>query len=119
MVLVAAVGLEPTTFGLCLPTTVFTATDVSISVCSLDFLFTLFIKEGGCPPSSLYTFPDEYVGAWLGITTLKASPNLTDDHPDISVETALCEMSFQASRYSADFGFRCRLSVSTKCISEP
>lgn len=40
-------------------------------VCSLDCLFT----RSGCLPFSLYTFIIS--DAWLGITIVKASPNLT------------------------------------------
>jgi len=45
------------------------------------------VPGGRCPPSSLYTFPDAFsVRAWLGITTLQASPNLTDVHPSVSTQ---------------------------------
>ena len=40
---VAAAGLEPATFGLCLPTTVFTATE-RFGICGLDFLFIFLIQ---------------------------------------------------------------------------
>ena len=46
-------------------------------------------------------------------------PEFDRIHLEISFEAALCKINFQASRYIADFGFRCRLFDSTKCISEP
>jgi hypothetical protein len=39
-----------------------------------------------CLPSSLYTF--SIAGAWLGITTAKASPTLTGKHIQVSLYTA-------------------------------
>ena len=48
-------------------------------------------------PSSLYTFPDKIVGAWLGVViplfTEKISPNLTGYPFDISIELALLSLA--------------------------
>jgi hypothetical protein len=53
--LVAGVGFEPTTFGLCLPLQLSLP---GYPVCGLDFPFTLdtLSRSLGCLPSSLYTF---------------------------------------------------------------
>ena len=63
-----------------------------IPVCGLDFLFTLGPASPplGCLPSSLYTFFRSISAskAWLGITPLPASPNLTGDHAEVSFRTA-------------------------------
>ena len=45
----------------------------------------------GCLPSSLYTFSASFTGrrAWLGVTPLTASPNLTGYHIGVSSYAAL------------------------------
>ena len=54
--LVAGAGLEPATFGLCIPRRL-SPPDLK-SVCGLDFPFTLN-ECLGCLPSSLYTFSED------------------------------------------------------------
>ncbi len=75
-------------------------------VCGLDFLFTLgpAAPPLGCLPSSLYTFPESVAAlrAWLGITPLPASPNLTGDHTEVSFCTAHCGSDCRSPWQSAD-----------------
>jgi hypothetical protein len=96
---VAGEGFEPSTFGLCIPLQLPLPDE---SVCGLDFLFTLdqHMLPLGCLPSSLYTFSFTELteGAWLGVTPLAASPNLTGDRTEVSFCTAQCRMRSQASR---------------------
>ena len=99
---VAEAGLEPATFGLCVPLQLSLLPAINAGICNLDFLFTLFLSEVGCPPLSLYTFPDKQViRTWLGIATPQGSPNLTDNHPGVSARTAL------ARTVSAQLAARC------------
>ena len=57
-----------------------------------DFLFILgpALPPLGCLPSSLYTFRRSATAppAWLGVTPLPASPNLTGDRTEVSFCTA-------------------------------
>src|ERR1700722_17317620 len=56
-------------------TTAFTAQPRRELVCGLDFPFTFrVIHPGRCLPSSLYTFLNDWVQAWLGITTARGFP---------------------------------------------
>jgi hypothetical protein len=73
--LVAGSGFEPLTFGLCLPSTVFTAWINQFVVWTVPLPSALLL---GYLPSSLYTF--SISGAWFGITALLASPSLTGKH---------------------------------------
>ena len=61
-------------------------------VCGPDFLFILgpALPPLGCLPSSLYTFfrSAPAPSAWLGVTPLPASPNLTGDRAEVSFCTA-------------------------------
>ncbi|GEM_PF-2559289 len=54
LLVVAEAGLEPTTFGLCLPTTTFVASNNIVRICGLDCTFILDLTLG-CPITSLYT----------------------------------------------------------------
>lgn len=60
--MVAPVGFEPTTNGLCLPLRLSPRFDLAIEVCGLDYLFTLRVCRLVSTPSS------SLVEAWLGIT---------------------------------------------------
>jgi len=77
-------------------------------VCGLDFLFTLgpALPPLGCLPLSLYTFFKRVLAlkAWLGITPLPASPNLTGDRTEVSFYTAHCRIdcSFRMQSQSAE-----------------
>ncbi|MEB3181327.1 MAG: hypothetical protein VKL59_20170 [Nostocaceae cyanobacterium] len=70
--LVAGDGFEPSTFGLCLPSTAFAAWNNQFVVWTVPSPSAFLL---GCLPSSLYTFST--YGAWFGITALMASPSLT------------------------------------------
>ena len=87
--LVAGEGFEPSTFGLCAPL------QLSLPgnpVRGPDFLFILgpALPPLGCLPLSLYTFCRSAMAppAWLGVTPLPASPNLTGDRTEVSFCTA-------------------------------
>ncbi len=68
---VAGAGLEPATFGLCVPLRLSPPDYVSSwSGLSLHPQPDLL----GCLPSSLYTFPETISKAWLGITFTKGFP---------------------------------------------
>ena len=60
--LVAGVGFEPTTFGLCVPTTAFAASSTD-EFGVWTFSSPVHLRQGyggfGCLPLSLYTFPYE------------------------------------------------------------
>ncbi len=84
--LVAGTGFEPMTFRLCIPTMAF-ATRRQIKnlslICGLDYPFTLSgIRLLVSTPSPTNFF--KFVFVWLGITMLKASPNLTDVNQIVS-----------------------------------
>ena len=68
----------------------------------LDFLFTLgpALPPLGCLPLSLYTFSESLTAfkAWLGVTPLTASPNLTGCRTEVSFCAAQCRIRCQASR---------------------
>lgn len=67
-------------------------------VCGLDFPFILDFTLG-CLPTSLYTFSKPFrFRAWLGITSLTASPNLTGKRIQVSLYAAHCETESQALR---------------------
>ncbi len=77
--LVAGLGFEPKTFGLCLLLQLSLLHHESWRVCSLDYTFLRLWRRPAV--SSLYTFSPYYRRTWLGITILKASPNLTGNLP--------------------------------------
>ncbi|MFT5765668.1 MAG: hypothetical protein ACI8X3_003105, partial [Saprospiraceae bacterium] len=52
---VAEAGLEPTTFGLCVPTTAFAASSKILEFVVWTFSSSFPLREMGCPPLSLYT----------------------------------------------------------------
>jgi|GEM_PF-4869137 len=69
-IVVGPLGVEPSTNGLCLPLQF--SLPVSGSWSGLSLVITTY-------PYSLYTFVNQQVNAWLGITThyAEASPNLS------------------------------------------
>ena len=73
------VGIEPTWISPrdFLTTIVFT----TISVCSLDFILTITFVLGSCRQVST----PSYFYAWLGISILKPSPNLTGSTLKVSL----------------------------------
>ena len=90
--MVRAEGLEPSrtlrSNGFSYPSTAFAATHrFRDEVWGLDYPFTMpripfrFFR---CCPSSLYTFPAVSGRAWLGITMLQGSPNLSSFTPPVS-----------------------------------
>ena len=56
----------------------------TISVCGLDYTFTVAFFRLRCLPSSLYTFKDISTLASLGIGILQRSPNLTSSTLTVS-----------------------------------
>jgi len=85
-----------------LTTTAFTALILKILelVCGLDCPFTLSFyktKTVRVPANqSLHLLLN--LGAWLGITPLTASPNLTSNHIQVSLYAALYKIKIQAGR---------------------
>src|SRR5205807_1661726 len=98
--MVAGVGFEPTTFGLCLP--------LQLSLLRhYDFGgFVVWTFPSPLPPSgvgvpaikSLHLPSQTSEGTWLGITPPGASPTLTGEPARISPRVAHCKIRFQASR---------------------
>ena len=85
-----------------LTTTAFTALTLKLSelVCSLDCPFTLSFYNirtaRVLANQSLHLLLN--FGAWLGITPLTASPNLTSNHIQVSLYAALYKVKTQAYR---------------------
>ena len=84
-----------------LTTTVFTALTLGILelVCGLDCPFTLsFYKTRTVrAPANQSLHLLLNLGAWLGITPLTASPNLTSNHIEVSSYAALYKVNTQAN----------------------
>jgi len=106
---VAGVGFEPTTFGLCLPTTVFTASFIYERICGLDFLFTLLLfLIVRVPAIKSLHLPSEAL-AKEGLARdyhVKDFPEFDRIHTEISFCAAHCEIKCQASLNSEERGFR-------------
>ena len=98
---VAEAGLEPATFGLCVPLQLSLLPAINAGICNLDFLFTLFLSGGGCPPLSLYTFPDEKCQDLARDCHTTGFPEFDGSHPGVSARTAL------ARTVSAQLAARC------------
>lgn len=81
--MVAEAGLEPATFGLCLPLQLSLLSFKKKEICSLDFPFIPSFGGRMSAIKSLHLLFEKNRKAWLGITIPKASPNLTDFIPEL------------------------------------
>lgn len=73
---IAASGFEPLTSRLCIPLQLSLPALLEEGVGLWSGLsLHPSAKPGGCLPSSLYTFSDLLVRAWLGITTARGFPD--------------------------------------------
>src|SRR3989338_2686882 len=70
------------------PTSVFTAPMFPWSSWSGLYLHPFVFQQGGCPPSSLYTFPPYTSGGLGSVLPFRVSPTLTGYHLSVSGQVA-------------------------------